>query len=140
MLWKLLANWLHIIRKADFVLVTCHSQGTPVGVQLVAKLIEYGYVDNAKVGIGVYKLSMFVSFQWLTRKIVGMAGINLGPFSELNSRILTGSAKELFDFSNPNSPQSKAYVTALRVVIAHGAKLLLVASIDDQLVPLEVGI
>lgn len=73
-------------------------------------------------------------------EIVGMAGINLGPFSELNSRILTGSAKELFDFSNPNSSQSKAYITALRVVIAHGAKLLLVASIDDQLVPLEVVI
>ncbi|EWC48566.1 hypothetical protein DRE_01788 [Drechslerella stenobrocha 248] len=117
-LWKLLENKLDIIEKADFVLVCCHSQGTPVGVHLVARMIEFGVVDNSKVGI------------------IGMAGINLGPFPELNSRILSGSAKELFEFSDPTSLASQQYIESLTAVLAHGVKLIFVGSIDDQLVSL----
>ncbi|KAF3930479.1 hypothetical protein ABW19_dt0200133 [Dactylella cylindrospora] len=118
MLWKLLENRLDIIQRADFILVCCHSQGTPVGVHLVARMIEYGLVDRAKIGI------------------IGMAGINLGPFGELNSRILTGSARELFDFSSPTSLASQQYIESLTAVLAHGVKLVFVGSIDDQLVSL----
>ncbi|KAJ6261959.1 hypothetical protein Dda_2758 [Drechslerella dactyloides] len=118
MLWKLLENKLDIIRAADFVLVCCHSQGTPVGVHLVARMIEYEVVNRTRVGI------------------IGMAGINLGPFAELNSRILTGSAKELFEFSSPTSLVSQQYIESLTTVLAHGVKLVFVGSIDDQLVSL----
>ncbi|KAK6348941.1 hypothetical protein TWF730_009702 [Orbilia blumenaviensis] len=117
-LWKLLENRLDVIEAADFVLVCCHSQGTPVGVHLVARMIEYGIVEKSKVGI------------------IGMAGINLGPFGELNSRILTGSAKELFEFSSPDSLVSQQYLESLTAVLAHGVKLVFVGSIDDQLVSL----
>ncbi|KAK6533439.1 hypothetical protein TWF694_002380 [Orbilia ellipsospora] len=117
-LWKLLENRLDVIQTADFILVCCHSQGTPVGVHLVARMIEYGLVERTKIGI------------------IGMAGINLGPFVELNSRILTGSAKELFDFSSPTSEVSQQYIESLSAVLAHGVKLVFVGSIDDQLVSL----
>ncbi|KAK6526859.1 hypothetical protein TWF281_010056 [Arthrobotrys megalospora] len=117
-LWKLLENRLDVIEAADFVLVCCHSQGTPVGVHLVARMIEYGLVEKSKVGI------------------IGMAGINLGPFGELNSRILSGSAKELFEFSSPDSLVSQQYLESLTAVLAHGVKLVFVGSIDDQLVSL----
>ncbi|KAK6512150.1 hypothetical protein TWF481_001042 [Arthrobotrys musiformis] len=117
-LWKLLENKLDVIEAADFILVCCHSQGTPVGVHLVARMIEYGLVEKSKVGI------------------IGMAGINLGPFGELNSRILTGSAKELFEFSSPESEVSLQYIESLTAVLAHGVKLVFVGSIDDQLVSL----
>ncbi|EPS39207.1 hypothetical protein H072_7000 [Dactylellina haptotyla CBS 200.50] len=117
-LWKLLEKKLDVIQTADFILVCCHSQGTPVGVHLIARMIEYGLVDKTKIGI------------------IGMAGINLGPFVELNSRILTGSAKELFDFSNPTSLVSQQYIESLSAVLAHGVKLVFVGSIDDQLVSL----
>ncbi|KAK6350155.1 hypothetical protein TWF696_006399 [Orbilia brochopaga] len=118
MLWKLLENKLDIIEAADFVLVCCHSQGTPVGVHLVARMIEYEVVNRTRVGI------------------IGMAGINLGPFAELNSRIFTGSAKELFEFSSPTSLVSQQYIESLTTVLAHGVKLVFVGSIDDQLVSL----
>ena len=50
-LWKLLLNWIDHVRKADFILVACHSQGVPVAVMLVAKLIEFGVVSIGRIGI-----------------------------------------------------------------------------------------
>ncbi len=50
-LWKLLLNWIEHIRKADFILVACHSQGVPVAAMLIAKLVEFGVVSNGKIGI-----------------------------------------------------------------------------------------
>jgi hypothetical protein len=50
-LWKLLLNWIDHVRKADFILVACHSQGVPVALMLVAKLIEFGVVSTGRIGI-----------------------------------------------------------------------------------------
>lgn len=46
-LWKLLLNWIDHIRKADFIFVACHSQGVPVAVSLVAKLLNFGCVQQS---------------------------------------------------------------------------------------------
>lgn len=43
-LWKLLLNWIDQVRKADFIILSCHSQGVPVAVSLMAKLIEHGCI------------------------------------------------------------------------------------------------
>jgi hypothetical protein len=67
-----------------------------------------------------------------------MAGINLGPFPEYRSRWISGSAGELFDFSNPDSKVSQDYMAALEVVLRFGARIVYAGSIDDQLVSLEV--
>lgn len=119
MLWKLLQNWMDHVRSADFVLMAAHSQGVVVGMQLLARLIEEGYVDNARIGF------------------TAMAGINLGPFGHLPTTLLTGSARELFEFQKQESTVSKKYIQALRTVLAHNVRILYVGSIDDQLVPLE---
>ena len=50
-LWKLLLNWIDLIRKADLIVIGCHSQGVPVSIMLLAKLIELGVVASAKVGV-----------------------------------------------------------------------------------------
>lgn len=119
-LWKLLLNWLEQIRKADFILVACHSQGVPVAVMLVAKLLELNCISPS-VRIG----------------ICAMAGVNLGPFSSYQSRYFGGSAAELFDFARPDSAVSKAYQSALTTTLAHHVRLVYIGSIDDQLVSLE---
>ncbi|KAF8249626.1 hypothetical protein K440DRAFT_621039 [Wilcoxina mikolae CBS 423.85] len=119
MLWKLLQNWMDHVRSADFVLMAAHSQGVVVGMQLLARLIEEGCVDNARIGF------------------TAMAGINLGPFGHLPTTLLTGSARELFEFQKQESTVSKKYIQALRTVLAHNVRILYVGSIDDQLVPLE---
>ncbi|KAK4910334.1 hypothetical protein LTR66_017438, partial [Elasticomyces elasticus] len=120
-LWKLLLNWLSHLRSADFILVGCHSQGVPVAIMLVAKLIQLGCLaKDTRVGV------------------CAMAGVNLGPFAEYKSRLFGGgSAAELFEFSRPDSIVSKSYTEALNVVLRHGVRVTYVGSMDDQLVSLE---
>jgi len=118
-LWKLLLNWIDEIRKADFVMIACHSQGVPVGVALVAKLVDFGCVNSAKIGI------------------CAMAGVSLGPFPDYKSRWISGSAGELFEFSKSSSAVSKDYLTAVETVLKFGVRVVYVGSIDDQLVSLE---
>lgn len=120
-LWKLLLNWIDLIRQADLIMVACHSQGVPVGVMLVAKLIELGIVTTPRIGI------------------CAMAGVSLGPFPSYQSGMgmLMGSAAELWEFANPESEVSKRLEASLRAVLAHGVRVTYIGSIDDQVVPLE---
>ncbi len=120
LLWRLLLNWLDVIRKADFILVACHSQGVPVTIMLVGRLIALGCVESARIGI------------------CAMAGINLGPFADYKSRWIGGSAGELFDFARPESTVSRDYTAALETVLRYGVRVVYIGSIDDQLVSLEV--
>ncbi|RVX66922.1 hypothetical protein B0A52_09046 [Exophiala mesophila] len=122
LLWKLLLNWIDEIRKADFVMIACHSQGVPVAIMLVAKLIAFGCISGARVGI------------------CAMAGVNMGPFPEYKSRWISGSAGELFEFSDSNSKVSLDYQAAIEEVLTHGVRLTFVGSIDDQLVSMESSI
>jgi hypothetical protein len=119
LLWKLMLNWIEHIRKADFVMIACHSQGVPVAICLVAKLISFGCVNAARIGI------------------CAMAGINMGPFADYKSRWIGGSAGELFDFARSESQVSKDYEAALDAALKFGVKIVYIGSIDDQLVSLE---
>lgn len=119
-LWKLMLNWIDIIRKADLVMIACHSQGVPVAMMLVAKLIAFGCVNNSRIGI------------------CALAGVNLGPFIDYRSRWIGGSAGELFDFAHRESQVSKDYEAALNAVVRFGVRIVYIGSIDDQLVSLEV--
>lgn len=121
LLWKLLLNWMEEIRKADFVMFACHSQGVPVTIMLVAKLIQFGCLDAKRVGI------------------CAMAGVNLGPFPDYRSRWISGSAGELFEFALPYSKVSKEYEAALKCALNFGVRISYIGSIDDQLVSLEVS-
>ncbi|PVH89968.1 hypothetical protein DL98DRAFT_508190 [Cadophora sp. DSE1049] len=121
-LWKLLLNWIDHVRKADFVLIACHSQGVPVAVMLVAKLVEFGVVTSGKIGI------------------CAMAGVSLGPFADYKSRLFSGSAGELFEFANPESAVSKRYEDSLKVAVKYGVRITYCGSIDDQLVSMESSI
>lgn len=120
LLWKLLLNWMDDIRRADFIMFACHSQGVPVTVMLVAKLISFGCINAIRVGI------------------CGMAGVNLGPCQDYRSRWIGGSAGELFDFALPSSKVSQDYEAALKTVLDFGVRITYVGSLDDQLVSLEV--
>lgn len=121
-LWKLLLNWIENIRKADFVMIACHSQGVPVAVMLVAKLIAFGCVNQSRISV------------------CALAGVNLGPFADYKSRWIGGSAGELFDFATPESQVTKDYEVALNTALTNGVKIVYIGSIDDQLVSLEVSL
>lgn len=120
-LWTLLLNFMDHLRSADFILLACHSQGVPVAIMLLAKLLQFG-VLKPDVRLGV----------------CAMAGVNLGPFASYQSRFLgSGSANELFDFANSASGVSIDYAEALRICLTNGVRITIIGSIDDQLVSLE---
>ncbi|ORY70012.1 uncharacterized protein BCR38DRAFT_481166 [Pseudomassariella vexata] len=123
-LWKLLLNWIEHIRNADLIVVACHSQGVPVGLMLVAKLIDLGIITTARIGI------------------CAMAGVSLGPFPDYRSGMgmLMGAGAELWAFADPESEITKRYEDALQVVLSHGTRVTYIGSIDDQLVPMESAI
>jgi hypothetical protein len=119
------------IQKADFIFVCAHSQGCPVSIILMSKLLEYGIIDESK------KVS-----------ILGMAGVNIGPFFGMDkslfiraySTIENESMLELFQFQNFESLQSRKYIDSLKKLMKHDVKITFVGSIDDQLVPLYSAI
>ena len=122
-LWRLLLNWIDQIRKADFILVACHSQGVPVAINLVAKLLNFGCISSsARLGV------------------CSMAGASLGPFATYQSRFIGGSAGELFEFAKPGSSVSKSYESALALALKHHVRILYVGSIDDQLISMESSV
>ncbi len=63
-LWKLLLNWIDHVRSADLIVIACHSQGVPVALMLVAKLIEFGVVTTARIGV----CAMGESYQFSSSK------------------------------------------------------------------------
>ncbi|KAK5997593.1 hypothetical protein PT974_02956 [Cladobotryum mycophilum] len=121
-LWKLMLNWVEQIRQADLIIMACHSQGVPVGIMLLQKLIDLGIVTHARIGV------------------CAMAGVALGPFPDYKSSILMGSAAELWEFGNPQSNNSRRFELCLKRVLDYGARITFIGSIDDQLVPMESAV
>ncbi|QSZ37276.1 hypothetical protein DSL72_009370 [Monilinia vaccinii-corymbosi] len=125
-LWKLLTNWTDRLRQADFIMVAAHSQGVPVALMLVAKLIEEGIVSSARIGV------------------CAMAGVSLGPFAShqtgYQAALFNEMITELFEFANHESDVAKHYEKALREVLKYGVRVTFCASIDDQLVSIESAI
>ena len=66
-----------------------------------------------------------------------MAGVSMGPFHDYKSRWISGSAGELFEFSDPLSKVSTDYLASLETVLTAGVHVSFIGSIDDQLVSLE---
>lgn len=129
--FEIMSKWKSEIEKADFIFIAAHSQGTPVSILLLSKLIEYGIINpNKKIGI------------------LAMAGINNGPYLGVDqtflvraySAIENESMLELFQFQNFESSQSKKYLEAIRIIISYGVKICYIGSINDQMVPLYSSI
>lgn len=126
-LYNILMNWIDHVRSADVIYFCAHSQGVPVAVHILARLIENGLVDHKKIGM------------------LAMAGISLGPFFGLDSKFVmrmystsvgTESLAELFEFQDTNSLMARKYLQSLRTVLAHNCKIAFVGSMNDQMVPL----
>lgn len=129
--FDILKNSAEDIQKADFIFICAHSQGTPVSIMLISKLLEYGIIGKNK-----------------HIAILGMAGINIGPFYGMDkslfvraySAIENESLLELFQFQNFESLQSRKYIDSLKNLVKNNVKVTFIGSIDDQLVPLYSAI
>lgn len=126
---EILTKWQKELNDADFIFVASHSQGCVVSIILLARLILMGILrDPLRKRIG----------------ILGMAGVNNGPFYGLDktffmkaySAIEHNSLNELFELTKFDSPQSLAYKESMQIIVNANVKLCFIGSINDQLVPL----
>jgi hypothetical protein len=71
---KLLENsvWLEAVSSADVILWATHSQGTPVSVMLLERLLEKGLVHTTRQSLCM----------------LTMAGISHGPFPSLKGSLI----------------------------------------------------
>lgn len=122
-------EWVESLDTADAVLFACHSQGCIVGTNLLARCIEQGVIHPRRSRIS----------------LLSMCGIHAGPFEHLRSTVVgsylnyfeNAAARELFEFQKSSSQQYRQYEHSLALVLAQGVKVTLVASTDDQVVPLH---
>ncbi|RLV94902.1 Uncharacterized protein JA1_001438 [Spathaspora sp. JA1] len=126
---EILSKWKEELNNADFIFFASHSQGCVVSVILLARLIMEGILTNAihkRIGI------------------LGMAGINNGPFygtdqslfMKAYSTIEHESLLELFEFTKFTTQQSVVYTKSIQLIINYNVKICFIGSINDQLVPL----
>lgn len=122
-------EWVEHLAEADTIFFACHSQGCIVGANLLARLIEQNHIQPRRTRIA----------------LLAMCGIHGGPFDHIRGTAVssyltyfeTAAAKELFEFQQSSSNVYQQYEHSLRIVLQAGAKLILVASTDDQVVPLH---
>jgi len=129
-------TWCEALSMADVVFVATHSQGTPVSTILLSRLIKEKLVHPKRQRICM----------------LAMAGISHGPFPYLKESYLVkyyvgvgrghdaDAARELFEFMDSDSLVCKKYRESLNAIIQCGVKIVYVASMDDQVVPLYSGL
>jgi hypothetical protein len=117
--------WVADLKQAGLILVSAHSQGTPVAALIVERLIKESVIDPVTQTTG----------------ILAIAGISHGPYPDLKSSVIVkyvegDPARELFDFNTSASSISKRYHSALDAVLNSGCKFVAIGSWYDQVVPL----
>ncbi|KAF9494681.1 hypothetical protein BDN71DRAFT_1392831 [Pleurotus eryngii] len=155
----LMANeeWLTDIHAADAIFVATHSQGSIVSTHLLDRLLKGGHIitvnSTTAAGVAVDGVSLAeggIPFR-KPQKVccLALCGIHLGPLRYLSTSSLlqpyiqyfeSTAARELFNFQDTESPVSKSYIAALSNVLHHQVKMVYVASLNDQVVPIYSGL
>jgi hypothetical protein len=122
-------RWMDDFREATHVIIAAHSQGTPVAVMLLRKLLDEGILDTEK----------HHTF------MLAMAGVCHGPFPHLKDTLIVKyveaeSAKELFEFNSSQSYISQQFRSAMERILNSGIKVCAVGSWYDQVVPVILSI
>lgn len=146
--FDVMSQWAKEINQADIIYFVSHSQGCPVTIILLAKLLECGIIniDNSKFFNGSASFTFTAKRKVIS--VLGMAGINNGPFYGADQTLFVrayqtiekDSLRELFEFQKFDSLQSKQFIESLRTLIRNDVKITFVGSINDQLVPLYSSI
>jgi hypothetical protein len=112
------------LKESNTIILGAHSQGAPVAIILLAKLLDSGIINLEKQNVAV----------------LTVAGIFHGPFPALRKNLVVqyveaDAARQLFDLNNPDSDVSKLFATSLDKVLRAGVNITCVASWLDQVVP-----
>ncbi|KAK0495685.1 hypothetical protein EDD18DRAFT_1075435 [Armillaria luteobubalina] len=148
-------EWMDDLHECDALIVATHSQGSVVSTHLLDRLLREGHLvasftpgEQEPLSPGI-EPGLVVGRKKQRICCLALCGIHLGPLRYLSTSSLfqpyfqyfeSEAARELFEFQNTESDVSKAYISALRNVVGHGAKMVYIASLNDQVVPLYSGL
>ncbi|KAJ7630766.1 hypothetical protein FB45DRAFT_746888 [Roridomyces roridus] len=152
-------QWMADLHSADVIFVAAHSQGSVVSTHLIDRLIRDKHIRTGGSDVTPEPRRRRASSTSSVASVpspppqrvclLALSGIHLGPLRYLSSSSFvqpylqyfeTTAARELFEFQNTESEVSKAYVSALQNVLDSGTKLVYVASLNDQVVPIYSGL
>ncbi|KAI0640859.1 hypothetical protein C8Q79DRAFT_1003960 [Trametes meyenii] len=151
-------EWMEDLHAADVIFVASHSQGAIISTHLVDRLIEDGHILTSRsvdtlarsaAALAAGGVASVPTTQAQKVCLLALCGIHLGPLRYLKTSSLlqpyiqyveNAAARELFEFQDTESKLSKNYIGALRNVMDHGAKVVYVASLNDQVVPIYSGL
>ncbi|KAK0235150.1 hypothetical protein EDD85DRAFT_773550 [Armillaria nabsnona] len=149
------AEWMDDLHECDALIVATHSQGSVVSTHLLDRLLREGHLVASFTSGEQEPLSPGIEPGLVAGRkkqricCLALCGIHLGPLRYLSTSSLfqpyfqyfeSEAARELFEFQNTESDVSKAYISALQNVVDHGAKMVYIASLNDQVVPLYSGL
>ncbi|KAK8849822.1 hypothetical protein IAR55_005158 [Kwoniella newhampshirensis] len=124
--------WINDLRRADAIFFAAHSQGCVVTTHLISRMIAQGHIRTDLNGEA--KVCM-----------LAMCGVHLGPLYSISTSTViqpylqwfeNAAARELFEFQDTTSAVSQAYQRALSMVLENEVKVVLLASLNDQVVPI----
>ncbi|KAF7306762.1 hypothetical protein MIND_00467900 [Mycena indigotica] len=152
------SEWMDDIHAADVIFVATHSQGKTTG-SIVSTHILNRLITDGHIQTGGYDSQKSPGSPSVTQSLppapkqrvccLALCGIHLGPLRYLNSSSLllpyiqyfeSAAAKELFEFQNTDNEVSRSYVKSLENVLDNGVKMVYVASLNDQVVPIYSGL
>ncbi|KAG6908575.1 hypothetical protein DXG01_004133 [Tephrocybe rancida] len=147
-------EWMDDLHAADAILVATHSQGSIVSTHLLDRLIQDGHIRTARSsGTSTPAAPTMVNtVRGAAERVLSTVEALPLPVSvphlELTGQVHrkpqryfeSAAARELFEFQNTESEVSKNYVKALRSIVGHGTKMVYVASLNDQVVPIYSGL
>ncbi|RDX43370.1 hypothetical protein OH76DRAFT_1361312 [Lentinus brumalis] len=151
-------EWMEDLHAADVIFVASHSQGGVVSTHLIDRLIEDGHILTSRSVDTLAKTAASIAAGGAASAPTGQAqrvcllslcGVHLGPLRYLRTSSLlqpyfqyveNASARELFEFQDTESKLSQNYAGALRNILEHGTKVVYIASLNDQVVPIYSGV
>ena len=144
--YEVMKHWSKEINNSDFIYFVSHSQGCPVTIMLLAKLIKNGIINLDNSQFFNDEIQFCSSKKIIS--VLAMAGINNGPFYGADQTLFVrayqtiekDSLRELFEFQKFDSKQSQSFIEGLRTIVSNNVKITFVGSINDQLVPLYSSI
>lgn len=113
------------LKESDTIIIGAHSQGAPVAIILLAKLLDAGLIDLQKQKV----------------TFLSIAGIFHGPLPSLKKNLVVkyveaDAARQLFELNDPSSLVSKLLHDSLDRILKAGINVTCIASWLDQVVPL----
>lgn len=155
--------WINDLRRADAVFFAAHSQGCIVTTHLISRMIAQGHIRTplnteavfrcewafGPIGVvpdspkkrGARATGAEGGYQKVA--MLAMCGVHLGPLHYIsNSTVIhpylqwfeNAAARELFEFQDSTSAVSLEYQKALSMVLENEVKVVLLASLNDQVV------